>query len=383
MLASFGDRAILGSFWSGVSAIDRQRALVLQGGGALGAYQAGAYAALAREGEHPDRIAGVSIGAINGAIIAGNAPERRVERLETFWRRVTSATDWPYWQPQGQAGAWLTAMLGAPGFFRLRAPLGFMSADANAASFYDTAPLRETLNELVDFDLLNSGAVRFSVGAVDIETGDYARFDTAEIKITAEHVMASGALPPGFPAIPINGRHFWDGGIISNTPLQDVLATRDQIGPLTIWQIDLFPARGRAPRTIWEIEGREKDLRFSSRTRAVTDRVRERHDLATSLKRWHRELPVALRSDPLVTRLLAEADFGPIGVVHLIYRNKRFEAGGKDYEFSHAAMAAHWAAGENDVRRTLAHPVWRTHNHAAEAITVFDLGAQDEGQADE
>ncbi|MBU6438517.1 MAG: patatin-like phospholipase family protein, partial [Betaproteobacteria bacterium] len=263
-------------------------ALVLQGGGALGAYQAGAYQALAEQGRAPDWVAGISIGAINAAVIAGNAPEHRVERLRTFWERVSSSI--PAWPLAGEdaalrpvvndwAAAW-GALFGLPGFFRPRAaaltPL-HGHADGPVTSFYLTDPLRATLNELVDFDRIHDGAVRLSVGAVDVEQGNFVYFDSRSQRLKPEHVMASGALPPGFPAVTVDGRPYWDGGLVSNTPLAYVVDEM-QHGAATIFQIDLFSARGRVPQTLAEAAEREKDIRYSSRTRAVTDMLRARHE---------------------------------------------------------------------------------------------------------
>ena len=206
--------------------------LVLQGGGALGAYQAGAYEALAAAGHIPEWVAGISIGAINGAIIAGNRPKDRVPRLREFWERVSSLLPAaPFFNDDtsrkafGETSAALVAITGAPGFFEPRIPPAvFMPRGSpEAMSLYDTAPLLESLRELVDFDILNSGSVRLSVGAVQVRTANMKYFDTAEQEIRAEHIMASGALPPGFPPIVIDEEPYWDGGLVSNTPLHHVL----------------------------------------------------------------------------------------------------------------------------------------------------------------
>ena len=253
--------------------------LVLQGGGALGAYQAGVYATLAEGGYEPDWIAGVSIGAINGALIAGNPPERRVERLRAFWELVTDGV--PAKPAAGRRrGArlfneWsaLTSLAsGVPGFFRPRVPSAWLQpwGTEGALSFYDTAPLRQTLEELVDFDLLNDGHPRLSVGAANIRKGNSVYFDTRERRLGPEHIMASAALPPGFPPVEIEGEHYWDGGVVTNTPLQYLLDARREASML-VFQVDLFSARGTLPRNLPDVYERQKDILYSSRTRLNTD----------------------------------------------------------------------------------------------------------------
>src|ERR1700744_4313185 len=254
-------------------------ALVLQGGGALGAYQCGVYQAMHEAGIEPDWVSGVSIGAINSAIIAGNPPERRLERLKTFWERITDRTVWAYTpdgdvfrQARNATSSFYTTMLGQPGFFapRRQTPWLAFTGSRDATSFYETAPLRETLLELVDFDLINERRCRFSVGAVNVLTGNFLFFDNAEHEIVPEHVMASGALPPAFAPVQVGTDFFWDGGIVSNTPLQHLLAQDDDVSSL-VFQVDLFSANGPLPRTIQDVEGRHKDIMYSSRTRTITD----------------------------------------------------------------------------------------------------------------
>ena len=347
-------------------------ALVLQGGGALGAYQAGAVCRLEAGDTHPDMVAGISIGAINAALIAGNPPERRIERLTTFWQRVTSATALP---GMAALGAQIALAAGVPGFFRPRFPPAAMTRPGNPAraSFYDTAPLRDTLEELVDFDLLNDGPVRLVVGAVNVASGNFVWFDSAERRIGPEHIMASGALPPGFPPVEIDGDWFWDGGLMSNTPLARVVETRVDHVPLVIWQVDLFSARGPVPRSLWTVEAREKDIRFSSRTRAITDRTRQIHDLACALHAHVDALPEELKAHPAVAPLLDSPARGPLTLIHLIYRGKPYETGAKDYDFSRNAMTSHWQKGEQDVARCLAHPMLVEHDPTMRGMHVFDL----------
>nr|WP_306265526.1 patatin-like phospholipase family protein [Pararhizobium sp. IMCC3301] len=242
--------------------------LVLQGGGALGAYQAGAFEALFASGRRTEWVVGVSIGAINAALIAGNPPDRRVERLRAFWDLVSSSGGaMPFLTgliPRGFANelsASATMAQGVPGFFSPRFPPAAMmpAGSIGANSFYDTSPLRETLLELADFDYLNAGPVRLCIGAVNVETGNMTWFDSAKQTITPDHIMASGALPPGFPAVEIDGALYWDGGLVSNTPLQYVYDERSA-EDLCIFQVDLFNARGKMPASIWDIDRAFGDL---------------------------------------------------------------------------------------------------------------------------
>jgi NTE family protein len=240
---------------------------VLQGGGALGAYQAGVYQALHEAEIEPNWVAGVSIGAINCAIIAGNARRFRLQRLRTFWERITERRVWSY-TPDGDnaTSSWLTMTQGQPGFFTPRQPNPWFSLTGakTATSYYDSALLRETLLELVDFDLINERIMRFSVGATNVLTGNFIYFDNHDEEIGPEHVMASGALPPALPMIKIGTDHCWDGGIVSNTPLQHLLDQEDRQNML-IFQVDLFSARGELPRDIQDVMARHKDIAYSSR----------------------------------------------------------------------------------------------------------------------
>jgi len=336
-------------------------ALVLQGGGALGAYQAGAYEALAERAQSLDWVAGISIGAINAALIAGNPPQRRVDRLRAFWERVSVALPVrPDPDLLGPARGWWDnamalwgALVGVPGFFAPRPPLAWWPQPP--ASWYDTAPLRDTLLELVDFELLNQGPMRFSVGAVDVQSGNFTYFDNRRERIGPEHVMASGALPPGFGAVPIGEHFYWDGGLVSNTPLAYVM---DQLPagaarPVTVFQIDLFRARGRVPQTLADAAEREKDIRFSSRTRMVSDLVRDRHQLHQRLRRLADLLPPERRHSAAVQDLLAGLADPTITLVHVIHRRKAYETQTKDYEFSRLSMVEHWQAGSADMGASL------------------------------
>jgi NTE family protein len=356
--------------------------LVLQGGGALGAYQAGVLEALAQAGTQPTWFAGISIGAINAAIIAGAPPERRIERLHEFWDKVSSGvTDAP-----GYGGVWgrtvfnafsagWTAAIGAPGLFAPRIPpsLAYPPGAPQALSLYDTSPLRSTLETLVDFDLINRRRTRLSVGAVNVRTGNFAYFDNTKQKIGPEHVMASAALPPGFPPIEIDGELYWDGGLVSNTPLQYVLDEGVK-EDLLIFQVDLFPSRGPLPLNLADVAEREKDIRYSSRTRLETDAQLGLHEIKVLARRLVGKLPDKLKSDPDAVRLGELARENAVCVVQLIYRDKPYEGGVKDYDFSRPMMLEHWESGVTDARRTLRHSAEFTGRPPEGGVWTYDIG---------
>ncbi len=361
-----------------------KRVLVLQGGGALGSYQAGVYEALTATGFRPNWVAGISIGAINAALIAGNPVESCVERLRTFWERASSTlTGKPLFTDERSRGAFTevaalsTMVFGVPGFFRPRfpPPLFFPTGSTVELGFYDTAPLRRTLEELVDFDRLNSGETRFSVGAVNVQTGNFTYFDSAHQRIGPEHVMASGALPPGFPPVEIEGEFYWDGGLVSNTPIQYVL-DQTQRSDLLIFQVDLFSARGRLPTTLIEAAEREKDIRYSSRTRMNTDVALELHEAKAAVRALLERLPGDLGDHPDVRRLREFSQENAVTVVHLINRRRKFDSSAKDYEFSRVTMLEHWDDGRTDVETTLADAAWLGRDRPEHGVAVFDL-AQD------
>jgi len=362
------------------------RVLVLQGGGALGSYQAGAYQALCHFDFEPDWVAGISIGAINAAIIAGNPREKRVARLKEFWDMVSAPVPWNPVTKNDRArslfnetSAALIATFGVPGFFQPRIPPAplWPQGTPQSRSYYDTAPLRATLERLVDFDRINALETRFSVGAVSVTTGNFKYFDNYEFKkqgkkIGPEHIMASGALPPGFPSVEIDGEHFWDGGIATNTPLDYVL-DEEIDNDLLIFQVDLFSARGQLPVSLLEAAEREKDIRFSSRTRMNTDKNKQIHNTRKALGELISKLPDYLKNDPSVEILSKAAKENTVTVVHLIYRSKNYESSSKDYDFSHIAMVEHWGAGERDVHLSMHHKDWLERPQTGETMVTYDL----------
>jgi len=358
-----------------------KRVLVLQGGGALGSYQAGVYEELAKAGIMPHWIAGISIGAINAAIIAGNPPERRAEQLLSFWEHMSSTLIGKPLLPGDQTAALynelsasLVVALGVPGFFTPRLPpaIFYPPGAEEALSFYDTTPLRASLERYVDFDRINSGDTRLSVGAVNIRTGNFVYFDNATQTITPAHIMASGALPPGFPPVEIDGEHYWDGGLVSNAPLQYVIDTGfDE--DILIFQVDLFSARGQMPRTLLDAAEREKEIRYSSRTRLNTDAFRRMQTLKMALYRLLQKLPAKLGDDADAKLLHSAANDAAATIVHLIFRGNHYDSASKDYEFSLRSILEHWQAGGNDVRRTLRHRAWRNRTRPRSGVAVFDL----------
>lgn len=359
-----------------------RNALVLQGGGALGAYQAGAYEALEAEGRAPDWIAGISIGAINAAIIAGNKPHHRIAKLRQFWELVSSGLQGNQLVPGqtsrtifNETSAWFATLLGIPGFFspRLLPPIFQSPGSPGALSYYDTAPLKTTLEELIDFDILNGPGPRTSVGAVHIKSGNIIYFDSREQRLGVEHIMASGALPPGLPPVLIDGEAYWDGGLVSNTPLQFLIDNHHHEQDMCVFQIDLFSARGEMPKTILEAEEREKEIRYSSRTRFNTSTAREILRLRKAAARLTHKLPMELRDDPDLRVLNAIPPEGAISIVHLIHRPSEFDTQSMDVEFSRLSMVEHWNAGRNDVMKTLNSATWQNRSKPHDGIAIYDL----------
>jgi NTE family protein len=362
-------------------------ALLLQGGGALGSYQAGVYQALAEADLHPDWVAGISIGAINSALIAGNPEDRRVARLREFWETVsTSPLGIPYFQSVeikddlnrqfvNQLRAMNILMFGAPGMFVPRmppAPLLWKTGAPTEASYYDNAPLKATLERLVDFDLINSGAMRFSLGAVDVGSGNFVYFDSTKQQIGPEHVMASGSLPPGFPATEIDGRFYWDGGLISNTPLQWVLESQPRCDTLA-FQVDLWSARGELPKDLIAVEVRQKEILYSSRNRAATDHYQTMQKLRIAVASLLAKLPPELRQGEDAKLLESEADDKVCNIVHLIYRAKAYEGIAKDFEFSRRTMEEHWQSGYHNARHTLENPEVLELPDRRDGVRTFDM----------
>ena len=365
-------------------------ALLLQGGGALGAYQAGVYEALAEAHLPPDWVAGISIGAVNAALIAGNPPHARVEKLRAFWNSITAGGAWDAlarltmppaaWRGEfargltNQLSAGAALIAGAAGFFSPRVPSAWLQAPGTieAMSYYDTAPLKATLERLVDFDRINAGATRFSVGAVNVTTGNFLYFDNTTHTIGPEHVMASGALPPGFPPVEIEGEFYWDGGLVSNTPLHWVLESEPRRDTLA-FQVDLWSARGALPRTMPEVMTRQKEIQYSSRTRSSSDRFKYTQKMRNALANLLKKLPEEVTDSPELALLQPHRHPKVYNLVQLIYRAKQYEGDSKDYEFSRRSMEEHWRAGYQDTVRTLRHPEVLERPDNLDGVMTFDL----------
>ncbi|MBR8207217.1 MULTISPECIES: patatin-like phospholipase family protein [Burkholderia] len=347
-------------------------ALVLQGGGALGAYQAGVFEGLHEAGIPLDWIAGISIGALNTALIAGNAPEHRVERLREFWETICqpaffpaipAAFEFALFNSIDQVRTFFTAsqaasamMQGQQGFFvpRFPPPLPGVADHPQKISWYDTSALRTTLLKLCDFDRINSGETRVSVGAVNVGTGNFVYFDNSRIRLAPEHFMASGALPPAFPPVEIDGEYYWDGGVVSNTPLMEVLRARPRSDTLA-FQVDLWSARGPLPRTMADVAERTKDVQYSSRTRFVTDTLQREQRYRNVLRHVLEQVPEEQRkNDPWCVEAEEMSSGKKYNIQHLIYQQKAYEHHYKDYQFGLSTMRDHWSAGLDDIRKTLA-----------------------------
>lgn len=366
-------------------------ALVLQGGGALGAYQAGVFQALEEARISPDWIAGVSIGAINAALIAGSPPEDRLPALKSFWEEVSREPPWVEWLqdlPRGllesedvrgalnHLSALSAFTFGVNGVYGARLmPAWFWPRGASEATgFYDPWPLKAALDRYVDFDRINSGDIRLSVGAVNVRTGNFVYFDTCSEDIRAEHILASAALPPTFPPVEIDGDLYWDGGIVSNTPLDWVVQSDEQHDTL-VFQVDLWNTRGQPPLDIAEVITRQKEIQYASRTRASTDSFRRLQRLKNATAEVLAGLPPDQAARPAIRRLAREVERKVFRIVHLIYHARPHQGTTKDFEFSRINTQEHWLAGYHDAVRTLRHPeaLARPAFEQADGVATFDI----------
>lgn len=373
--------------------------LLLQGGGALGAYQAGIYEGLHKQGIKIDCISGISIGALNTAIIAGNRPENRLAALQGFWNTITHRNYTPagmnvyrqtaneldklskidmvsHFMPwifengflkqqlrvmESTTEAWLTMIEGQRGFFK---PRYFVPYDTtpNHLSYYTTDKLRETLERYCDLKLVNDvNRMKVSVSAVNVRNGNFAIFSNENEELHYDHFIASGALPPGFPAVEIDGEYYWDGGLVSNTPLNEILSHEEHLKQL-IFQVDLWNAKGTLPENMMEIDERIKDIRYSSKTRMVTDfmaqKLRYTRLIKELLEIIDNEAKVDKVEELCVNKAREMTEVGVKNVIHLIYHKKTYERGYKDYEFSASTMREHWESGLQDIENTFRHPDW-------------------------
>lgn len=373
--------------------------LLLQGGGALGAYQAGIYEGLHKQGIKIDCISGISIGALNTAIIAGNRPENRLAALQGFWNTITHRNYTPagmnvyrqtaneldklskidmvsHFMPwifengflkqqlrvmESTTEAWLTMIEGQRGFFK---PRYFVPYDTtpNHLSYYTTDKLRETLERYCDLKLVNDvNRMKVSVSAVNVRNGNFAIFSNENEELHYDHFIASGALPPGFPAVEIDGEYYWDGGLVSNTPLNEILSHEEHLKQL-IFQVDLWNAKGTLPENMMEIDERIKDIRYSSKTRMVTDFMAQKLRYTRLIKELLEIIDDDAKIDKVeelcVNKAREMTEVGVKNVIHLIYHKKTYERGYKDYEFSASTMREHWESGLQDIENTFRHPDW-------------------------
>jgi NTE family protein len=355
-----------------------QVALVLQGGGALGAYQGGVYQALHEAGIEPDWIIGTSIGAINASIITGNRPEDRLPRLREFWRRVERPNFWglfPAWTGiEAALSSWSTLANGIPSFFEAnpRAFLGsHVSLGADHAGYYSTEPLRKTLEELVDFALINRKTPRLTVGAAHVRTSMMHYFDSREMELTPSHVMASGALPPAFPAVRIDGELYWDGGILSNTPAECIFEDNPRRNSL-IFAVHLWHPTGEEPETIWQILHRTKDIQYSSRISNHVVRQRESHRLRHVISELLKYVPEEARKDPAVKELAGYSCRTRMHVVRLLAPRLDNESHIKDIDFSPAGICARWEAGYANTARALEAQAWLQECDPLEGVILHE-----------
>jgi NTE family protein len=341
-----------------------QVVLVLQGGGALGSYQAGVYQALHEAGIEPDWIIGTSIGAINASLIAGNSPQNRLSRLREFWKRMEQNPVWSFRHVlpdfNEKLSYWATVTNGIAGFFRPNAlahagdsyPLG-----ADNAGYYSTAPLERTLTELVDFDLVNQCTPRFTVGAAHVRTSQMRYFDSRDTKLGVKHIMASGALPPAFPAIRIDGELYWDGGILSNTPTEavfDDIPRRDSL----IFAVHLWNPSGAEPTTMAEVLNRHKDVQYSSRIASHIARQQQAHRLRHVINQFAARLPESERNSPEVRELASYGCPTRMHVVRLLAPQLDRETHTKDIDFSASGIMQRWDAGYTHTKAVLQRKPW-------------------------
>lgn len=346
-----------------------QVVLVLQGGGALGAYQAGVFEALSDAGIEPDWVIGTSIGAINGALIAGNAPSNRLPRLRDFWRRLEKAP---------ANGRWAALFQGIPSFFRPRAaawavPLAPVGLDE--ASYYSSEPLKRTLESLVDLKVLEEAKMRLTVGAVCVRTGELKYFDSRDAPLRIDHVMASAALPPAFAAVRIAGEAYWDGGVYSNTPIEAVLDDHPRRSSV-IFAVNMWQPTGVEPKSIWEVMGRQKDIQYASRADTHIARQKQLHQLRHVIRELVKLLPESKRESASCRDLAAYGCGTTMHVVRLLAPALDTEDFFKDIDFSSAGIRERWEAGLRDAQQMIARAPWNEPVDTLEGVVVHELSAR-------
>jgi NTE family protein len=356
-----------------------QVVLVLQGGGALGAYQVGVYEAMHEAGVEPDWVIGTSIGAINAALIAGNARQKRFERMREFWARVEIGADGGDFlrRVTGVPNVFAnlaTIFNGIPAFFTPHLPAWLGShipLGAESAAYYTTAPLRKTLAGLIDLAHLQACHTRLTVGAVNVRTGEMRYFDSRDEPLTLDHVVASGSLPPAFPAVRIGGDPYWDGGIYSNTPIEAVLDDKPRKDSV-IFAVQMWNPEGPDPETLWQVMGRQKDIQFASRSRSHIARQKQIHHLRHIIRELSKKLPETVRETPEVKELASWGCGTTMHVVRLVAPKLDGEDHTKDIDFTSAGIESRWRAGYQDTRRMLDAAPWRASVDPVEGVVIHD-----------
>ena len=363
---------------AGAPAIPGQAVLVLQGGGALGAYQVGVYEAMHETGIEPDWVIGTSIGAINAALIAGNTAEQRMPRLREFWKRVEQSASYDllsFWTKLPNVAANLsTVTQGIPSFFvpNMSAWLStHTSLGVENAAYYSTTPLRETLAELVEFDCNSTGHTRLTVGAVNARNGEMRYFDSRQEEIRIDHILASGALPPAFPAVRIDGDPYWDGGIYSNTPIEAVLDDNPRRDSL-IFAINVWNPEGSEPNSIWEVMGRTKDIQYASRAKSHIARQKQIHHLRHIIREIAKRVPEKQRNSPELRELSAWGCGTMMHVVRLNAPNLQDEDHTKDIDFTPEGIRMRWQAGYTDTKRMLNRAPWTQPFDDVEGVIIHE-----------
>ncbi len=367
------------------AADDKRIVLILQGGGALGAYQAGVYQALGEGGVHPNWIIGTSIGAINGALIAGNPVGERITRLRAFWDTI-SCDDFETWLPPALRHAQLTRTLnglrsvwvGDPGFFRPRWMAGFKGFDAENASFYDTAPLRRTLNKYIDFDYLNSGDTHLSVGAVSATQGEVVYFGTAQERLRVDHILASSSLPPGFDATRVDGDVYWDGGVCSNMPLEKLIEESDDRDALS-FIVQLWSQEGAEPASLTDVFARQKEVGYASRFYHEIEAFRNTHRLRHAISELYEALPEEKQNAKRFKTLSEMGSNRRVDLVCLGRKTGHRELPTKDINFSRATIRERWEHGYQDAHKALVEAPWQQRDQAREGVFFYEVRVAEKG----
>ncbi len=351
-------------------------ALILQGGGSLGAYHIGVYEALNKAAIKLDTIAGISIGAFTAAIIAGNEPENRLERLHAFWESIS----WPDFPKTPGIDQMRTlhhkitslqgVLFGQPNFFvpRFPGPQLHPRGSIAATSYYDTSRLKSTLKKYIDFDRINAKEMRLILGATRVKDGEHVFFDNANMRITPEHVMASGAMPPGFPGVRLEGDLYWDGGCVANTPLEQLFRSKKDENTL-VFMVDLFTPFGDEPQDMEDVTIRSKDILYTSRTSHHIDHVIDRHNLSVALQEALNSMPETQKKIELQKSLRKIGnEYGHFDIVHIIYDSTKHKISSRDCEFSKSSLKSRSKYGFEDTEKILTQAPWlkdRSINQAA------------------